>query len=72
VNPIKPIVLAAISAALQAYLADEEAVLQQQALSLGLAATAGGPPGPQINLWALSGRQEAMQLRLLMQRRSFR
>lgn len=70
-NPIKPIVLAAINAALQAYLADEEAVLQQQALSLGLAA-AGGPPGPQINLWALSGRQEAMQLRLLMQRRSFR
>ena len=70
-NPTKPIVLAVISAALQAYLADEEAVLQQQALSLGLAAS-GGPPGPQINLWALSGRQEAMQLRLLMQRRSFR
>lgn len=70
-NPVKPIVLAAINAALQAYLADEEAVLQQQALSVGLAA-AGGPPGPQINLWALSGRQEAMQLRLLMQRRSFR
>jgi hypothetical protein len=67
---IKPIVLAAISTALQAYLADEEAVLQQQqALSLGLAAAV---PGPQINLWALSGRQEAMQLRLLMQRRSFK
>ena len=69
---IKPQVLAAISAAIQAYLADEEAVMQQQqAISLGLAA-AGGIPGPQINLWALSGRQEAMQLRLLMQRRSFR
>jgi hypothetical protein len=68
---IKPQVLAAISAAIQAYLADEEAVVQQQqAISLGLAA--GGTPGPQINLWALSGRQEAMQLRLLMQRRSFR
>jgi hypothetical protein len=68
---IKPQVLAAISAAIQAYLADEEAVVQQQqAISLSLAA--GGTPGPQINLWALSGRQEAMQLRLLMQRRSFR
>jgi hypothetical protein len=72
VKSIKPQVLAAISAAIQAYLADEEAVMQQQqAISLGLAA-AGGTPGPQINLWALSGRQEAMQLRLLMQRRSFR
>jgi hypothetical protein len=68
---IKPQVLAAISAAFQAYLADEEAVVQQQqAISLSLAA--GGTPGAQINLWALSGRQETMQLRLLMQRRSFR
>jgi hypothetical protein len=25
-----------------------------------------------VNLWALAGRQEAMQMRLLMQRRSFR
>ncbi len=68
---IKPQLLAAISAAIQAYLADEEAVLQQQQVSLGLAA-AGGPPSPPVNLWALSGRQETMQLRLLMQRRSFR
>ena len=57
-NPIKPQLLAAISAAIQAYLADEEAVLQQQqAISLGLAAA--GPPGPPVNLWALSGRQES-------------
>ena len=69
---IKPQLMAVISAALQAYLADEEAFLQQQqALSLGLAA-AGGTPMPPVNLWALSGRQETMQLRLLMQRRSFR
>jgi hypothetical protein len=68
VKSIKPQLMAAISAAVQAYLADEEAVLQQQAVSLSLA-VAGGPP---VNLWALSGRQETMQLRLLMQRRSFR
>jgi hypothetical protein len=72
VKSIKPHIMAAISAALQAYLADEEAVIrQQQAISLGLAA-AGGPPGPALNLWSLSGRQEAMNMRLLMQRRSFR
>ncbi len=69
---IKPQLMAAISAALQAYLADEEAVLQQQqAISLSLAA-AGGTRMPPVNLWALSGRQETMHLRLLMQRRSFR
>jgi hypothetical protein len=64
--------MAVISAAIQAYLADEEAVMQQQqAIAMGLAA-AGGPPGPPVNLWALSGRQEAMQMRQLLQRRSFK
>jgi hypothetical protein len=72
VSSVKPQILAAISAALQSYLADEEAVLmQQQAMSMGLAA-GGGPPGPPLNLWALSGRQEAMHLRRLIQRRSLR
>jgi hypothetical protein len=71
-SPIKPHLLAAISGAIQAYLADEEAVLQQQqAMSFGLAGAA-GPSGPPVNLWALSGRQEAMQVRSLMQRRTFR
>ena len=35
----------------------------------GFAAAA---PGPPLNLWGMSGRSEAMQLRLLMQRRSLR
>jgi hypothetical protein len=71
-SPVKPQILAAISGAIQYYLADEEAVLQQQqAMSLGLAGIT-SPPGPPVNLWALSGRQEAMQIRSLMQRRSFR
>jgi hypothetical protein len=70
VKAIKPQLMAAVSAALQAYLADEEAFLQQQqALSPGLNAFG---PAPPVNLWALSGRQESMQMRLLMQRRSFR
>lgn len=62
---IKPQVLAAISGAIAAYMADEEAC---QAAA-GFAAAA---PGPPANLWALAGRTEAMQLRLLMQRRSLR
>jgi hypothetical protein len=64
--PINPPILAAISGALQAYLADEEA-------SQAAAAMAGaGAPGPPLNLWGLSGRSQAMQLRMLAQRRSLR
>jgi hypothetical protein len=63
---LKPHILAAISGALAAYIADEEACE-----AAGLAAAA-RPPGPPVNLWALAGRQESMQLRLLMQRRSLR
>ena len=62
---IKPQVLAAISGAIAAYMADEEAY--QAAAVMAVAA-----PGPPVNLWALAGRSEAMQLRLLMQRRSLR
>ena len=64
---IKPQVLAAISGAVSAYLADEEAACQAMA-----AAAAAGPPGPMVSLWALAGRQQAMQMRQLMQRRSLR
>ena len=64
---IKPQILAAISGAIAAYIADEEAC---QTAAAGYAAAAA--PGPPLNLWALAGRQAAMQLRLLMQRRSLR
>ena len=64
---IKPQVLAAISGAISAYLAQEEAC--QAAAEAGVGAAG---PGPALNLWSLAGRQEAMQLRLLMQRRSLR
>jgi hypothetical protein len=62
---VKPQILAAISGALAAYLAQEEA---GQAAAAGLAAA----PTPPVNLWGMSGRQAAMQLRQLMQRRSLR
>jgi hypothetical protein len=60
---VKPQILAAISGALAAYLAQEEA---------GQAAAAGLAAAPPVNLWGMSGRQAAMQLRQLMQRRSLR
>jgi hypothetical protein len=63
---IKPQVLAAISGAIAAYLAEEEAY---EAAALGMMAAA---PGPPLNLWGLSGRQAAMQLRMLVQRRSLK
>ncbi len=65
-SAIKPQILAAISGAITAYIADEEAC---QVAAFGQRAR---PVGPPLNLWALAGRQEAMQLRLLMQRRSLR
>jgi hypothetical protein len=64
---VKPQILAAISGALTAYLEQEEA---GQAAAAGMMAAA--PAGPPVNLWGMSGRQAAMQLRLLMQRRSLR
>jgi hypothetical protein len=64
---IKPQILAAISGALAAFIAEEEAY--QVAAAGRLAAP---PPGPPVNLWGMSGRQTAMQLRLLAQRRSLR
>jgi len=65
VTHITPHILAAISGAIAAYMAEEEAC---QAAAAGRAAA----PYPPVNLWALAGRQAAMQLRLLMQRRSLR
>ncbi len=65
---IKPQILAAISGAVTAYLADEEAALQAAALR----PTLPPPPAPPANLWGLAGRQWAMQMRLLTQRRSLK
>jgi hypothetical protein len=62
---VKPQILAAISGALAAYLEQEEA--GQAAAGMMAAA-----PAPPVNLWGMSGRQAAMQLRQLMQRRSLR
>ncbi len=66
---IKPQILAAITGAVTAYLADEAACM---AAAGPLAAAAGVPAGPGASLYALAGRQQAMQMRMLMQRRSLR
>lgn len=64
---VSPQILAAISGAIQAYIQEEEALLAAQA-----AAALPPPPAPPANLWALSGRQLTMQMRLLMQRRGLK
>jgi hypothetical protein len=71
--PLKPQILAAISGAIGAYLAEEEALLAMQATAaLEAAAAPAPPPGPPPNLWGVAGRQWAMQMRLLAQRRSLK
>jgi hypothetical protein len=67
-SPSKPQIMAAISGALTAYLAAEEAACQ----AAELPAAAAPSPAPPVNLWGLAGRSQAMQLRLLAQRRSLR
>ncbi len=63
-------IAAAISAVL-AYIKTEEDVLyaQQMGAAAGLPATPAAAP---VKLWGISGRQEQMQLRGLMQLRSFK
>jgi len=63
---MKPQVLAAISAAISAYVADEEAYL-----AATMVQQAAMPSAPS-NLWGVAGRQTASQMRMLMQRRSFK
>jgi len=65
--PLKPQIMAAISAAIQEYFLEEEA-LMAPVMAAPILAAVGSPP----NLWGLAGRQAAMQLRLLMQRRSLK
>jgi hypothetical protein len=58
--------MAAISGAISAYLA-EEAACQPAAVALA------APAPPQtLQPWAIASRSQAMQLRLLMQRRALR
>lgn len=60
---IEPKVMAAISAAVAAYLQEEAAALA------ALEAPASAAPFAQINLWAITGRQEAMAMRRAWQMR---
>jgi hypothetical protein len=63
--PIKPQVLAAISGAISAYVADEEAWMVSTMAQVSL-------PPPPPNFWGMAGRQTATQMRMLVQRRSFK
>lgn len=62
--------LAAVTAAVMAYLTTEEEFLLARA---GAPVSPAAPPPPAAlpRLWGLSGRQDAMQTRQLMQLRAF-
>ncbi len=59
--------MAAALAAVNAYIQQEE-----EAVCAQLAATVAGPaPSTQMNIWAMTGRQEMMAMRRLIQMRAF-
>ncbi len=58
--------MAAALAAVNAYLQEEEAVQYQLTAS-----TAPQSPPPDLNLWGLSGRQDMMSMRQLIQMKAF-
>ena len=72
VAKLSPAMLAA--GAHKVYLAEHPRLQDflEETYAAALTALAAAAPGPPLSLWALAGRQEAMQLRLLMQRRSLR
>lgn len=57
--------IAAALAAVNAYL-QEEAIQQQ-----GICAATPQPPQQELNLWGLSGRQDMMNMRQLIQMKAF-
>jgi hypothetical protein len=66
-EPINPKVMAAISAAIGAYLAEEAAALTVPAEEAAPSAA----PYASINIWALAGRQDVMFTRRMWQMRIY-
>ncbi|HEX7534976.1 MAG TPA: hypothetical protein VF343_06940 [Syntrophales bacterium] len=64
---INPKVMAAISAAIGAYLGEEGAALAAPAAEAAPSAA----PYASINIWALSGRQDVMFIRRMWQMRTY-
>jgi len=63
--------LAAVAAAVIAYIQSEEELLLAHAGAPALPAAPSPPAAAVPRLWGLSGRQDAMQTRTLMQLRAF-
>ena len=60
--------MAAAVGAVMAYIKSEEEALCMQAAA---GAPAAAVPAPALNLWGVSGRQDMMQMRNLMQMKTF-
>lgn len=67
---LEPKLLAAITAAIEAYLQDEQVMLAAAVAAPPAAAVA--IPSTVQNIWGLAGRQLGMQLRVLCQRRTLK
>ena len=64
--------MAAAVGAVMAYIKSEEEAVCMQAAAAGAAqAAAVAAPAPPMNLWGASGRQDMMQMRNLMQMKTF-
>ena len=64
--------ISAAIAAVMHYIQEEEAILMQQASMGGMPQVAAGPvPAPAFSPWSMNGRQTQMQMRNLMQMRTF-
>jgi hypothetical protein len=66
--------ISAAIAAVMHYIQEEEAVLMQQTAMAGMPQMVSSVPAPatSISSWSLNGRQTQMQMRNLMQMRTFR
>jgi hypothetical protein len=65
--------ISAAIAAVMHYIREEEAILMQQAAMGGMPqAPSVSAPATTISLWSMNGRQTQMQMRNLMQLRTFR
>ena len=65
---------AAMAAVMQFIKSEEEAIAMQSAVPMAAPQMqmAAQPPAPQLKPWGVSGRQAQMQMRNLMQMRTFR
>ncbi len=64
--------IAAAISAVMSYIKTEEEIIYQQSMTASAATQAAAAAAVPTKMWALSGRQAIMQMRTLMQLKTFR